>query len=62
MNGPSCPFCHGSNTDLLAFFGSKLLVAQYWCRHCRTGFERVRDMGVGARNSNSKEEFRDLRG
>ncbi len=39
---PPCPFCGSSNTTLLSPFGGQLSVAQYWCRECRTGFERLR--------------------
>ncbi len=34
-----CPFCDGTDTQLLSPFGGQLSVAQYWCRHCRTGFD-----------------------
>jgi hypothetical protein len=39
---PPCPFCGSSNTALLSPFGGQLSVAQYWCRECRTGFERLK--------------------
>lgn len=34
-----CPFCDGKDTELINPFGGQLSVAQYWCRHCRTGFD-----------------------
>jgi hypothetical protein len=34
-----CPFCEGTDTELVSPFGGQLSVAQYWCRRCRTGFE-----------------------
>jgi hypothetical protein len=37
-----CPFCEGRDTELLNPFGGQLSVAQYWCRHCRTGFEYIK--------------------
>ncbi len=37
-----CPFCRGSDTHLVAPFGSVLSVAQYYCRRCRTMFEWVK--------------------
>lgn len=37
-----CPFCDGRDTRLLSPFGAQLSVAQYWCRHCHTGFEYLK--------------------
>ncbi len=37
-----CPFCHSSDTERLALFGSQLSTAQYYCRACHTPFEYVR--------------------
>jgi hypothetical protein len=37
-----CPFCDGVDTELVNPFGGQLSVAQYWCRHCRTGFEYIK--------------------
>jgi hypothetical protein len=44
-----CPFCDRRESHLLNPFGGQLSVAQYWCRHCRTGFEYIKwedDSGV----------------
>ena len=37
-----CPFCEGTETELVSPFGGQLSVAQYWCRRCRTGFEFIK--------------------
>ena len=44
-----CPFCEGTDTELVNPFGGQLSVAQYWCRRCRTGFEFIKweDHGAG---------------
>lgn len=36
---PPCPFCDGSETELLNTFGPHASVASYWCRRCRSPFE-----------------------
>lgn len=36
---PPCPFCDGSDTELLSAFGSHASVSTYWCRRCRSPFE-----------------------
>ena len=41
--GPRCPFCHSTETELLSLFGSQLLTEQYYCRTCRTPFEHIKD-------------------
>ncbi len=41
-NRVRCPFCHSSDTERLALFGSQLSTAQYYCRACHTPFEYVR--------------------
>ncbi len=38
-----CPFCGSDATELYAMFGSLLLTEQYYCRACRSMFERIRD-------------------
>ena len=38
-----CPFCGVSDAERIAFFGSQLLTEQWYCRACRTPFERVKD-------------------
>lgn len=37
-----CPFCAGTETELVNPFGGQLSVAQYWCRKCRTAFEYIK--------------------
>ena len=37
-----CPFCEGTDTELVNPFGGQLSVAQYWCRRCRTAFEFIK--------------------
>jgi hypothetical protein len=37
-----CPFCDGTDSELINPFGGQLSVAQYWCRSCRTGFEYIK--------------------
>lgn len=39
----TCPFCHSAEVEPLSRFGSQLMTEQYYCRACRTPFERVRD-------------------
>lgn len=41
-----CPFCRSASTELLSLFGQQLLTVQYYCRSCRTPFERVRGEDV----------------
>lgn len=36
---PGCPFCGGTDTELMNAFGSQLSVATYWCIRCRSPFE-----------------------
>jgi ring-1,2-phenylacetyl-CoA epoxidase subunit PaaD len=37
-----CPFCGAQDAEPLALFGSQLLTEQWYCRACRTPFERVK--------------------
>jgi len=37
-----CPFCGSDRTELFSLFGSSSLVSQYYCRACRSAFERVK--------------------
>ncbi len=39
---PPCPFCQGTETDLMSPFGSHASVSTYWCRACRSPFELMR--------------------
>jgi ring-1,2-phenylacetyl-CoA epoxidase subunit PaaD len=41
-----CPFCGSHDTELLSLFGQQLLTAQFYCRGCRTPFERIKDETV----------------
>lgn len=36
---PACPFCDGTETELVNAFGSHASVSTYWCRACRSPFE-----------------------
>ena len=38
----TCPFCHSSDTEPLALFGSQLSTMQHYCRACHTPFERMK--------------------
>lgn len=38
----ACPFCGSGDTELMSLFGSSPLTSQYYCRGCRTAFERVK--------------------
>jgi len=39
---PACPFCEGTDTELMNAFGSHASVSTYWCRTCRSPFERMK--------------------
>ena len=39
---PACPFCGGSETELMSAFGSHASVSTYWCRTCRSPFELMK--------------------
>lgn len=41
-----CPFCGSTDCEMLSLFGQQLLTVQYYCRGCRTPFERVKDDAV----------------
>lgn len=38
----ACPHCGSTDVEIEAPFGGSLMTSQYWCRGCRTVFERVR--------------------
>ncbi|MEJ2538598.1 MAG: hypothetical protein P8188_01225 [Gemmatimonadota bacterium] len=42
---PPCPFCDGTETELMNAFGSHASVATYWCRRCRSPFEMLKWRG-----------------
>ncbi|MBF6589297.1 MAG: hypothetical protein IVW57_02050 [Ktedonobacterales bacterium] len=39
----ACPFCRSPDVEPMALFGSHLMTEHYYCRACRTPFERVKD-------------------
>lgn len=39
---PPCPFCDGTETEIMNAFGSHASVSTYWCRACRSPFEMMR--------------------
>jgi len=41
-SAPECPFCDGSQTEIMNAFGSHASVSTYWCRSCRSPFEMMR--------------------
>ncbi len=38
----ACPFCGSTDTEPIALFGSQLSTAQYYCRACRSPFQRIK--------------------
>ena len=54
----TCPYCGSTNTELSSLFGQQLLTVQYYCRNCRTPFERVKDDDVLADYATRKEDQR----
>lgn len=36
----ACPFCRSRETELVSLFGGQLSTDQYYCRACRSYFER----------------------
>jgi DNA-directed RNA polymerase subunit RPC12/RpoP len=38
-----CPYCGSTETELFSLFGQQLLTVQYYCNHCRTPFEYIKD-------------------
>ncbi len=41
-DSPECPFCEGTETEIMNAFGSHASVSTYWCRACRSPFEMMR--------------------
>jgi transposase-like protein len=39
---PECPYCGSTETELHSAFGSEISKSQYYCRDCRTVFERIK--------------------
>lgn len=38
----TCPHCGSTDVELESPAGSQLMTSQYWCRECRTVFERLK--------------------
>jgi hypothetical protein len=43
---PACPFCEGTDTELMSAFGSHASVSTYWCGDCRSPFELLKWRGA----------------
>jgi len=41
-DAPECPFCDGTETEIMSPFGAHLSVCTYWCRTCRSPFELMK--------------------
>lgn len=41
----TCPFCGSKDTEFFSLFGSVLMTSQYYCRNCKTVFDRVKWQG-----------------
>jgi transcription elongation factor Elf1 len=41
-SSPACPFCAGTETEIMNAFGSHASVATYWCRACGSPFEMMK--------------------
>jgi|GEM_PF-2257643 len=39
---PHCSFCHSTNVQLIAPFGTAQLVRQFYCHQCKSVFEYIR--------------------
>lgn len=46
--GIACPYCGSLDTELISLFGQQLLTVQYYCRACRTPFDRLKGDDVMA--------------
>jgi len=42
---PGCPFCGGTETEIMSAFGSHASVSTYWCRACGSPFELMKWRG-----------------
>jgi hypothetical protein len=40
---PCCPFCGSGDVEPMSLFGQQLLTVQFYCRSCKTPFEKVKD-------------------
>ena len=41
-DGRTCPWCGSRETERIGAWGPQLLTEQWFCRACRTPFERIR--------------------
>lgn len=41
-SAPPCPFCQGTETELMNAFGAHASVSTYWCQACRSPFELMK--------------------
>jgi hypothetical protein len=39
---PPCPFCQGTETEIMSAFGAHASVSAYWCRACGSPFDLLR--------------------
>jgi hypothetical protein len=46
-DAPPCPFCEGTQTEIMSAFGSHASVSTYWCRACGSPFELMKWRGGG---------------
>ncbi len=37
-----CPFCDSADTERASTFGTSLMVAMHYCRHCKSHFEAIK--------------------
>jgi transposase-like protein len=37
-----CPFCHATDTEMIALFGMQMMTSQYYCNGCHSAFEAVK--------------------
>lgn len=38
----ACPHCDSTDVEIESAFGSSLMTRQYYCKGCRTVFERIK--------------------
>lgn len=41
-SAPPCPFCDGTETEIMSPFGSHASLTAYWCRACGSPFEMMK--------------------
>jgi len=54
----ACPFCGSTEAELFSLFSQFLLASQYYCRNCRTVFDRVRWGDEAQADSDNPEQPR----